>query len=281
MGARAERAFADDDTTTLAQARTAREELRYDDALSLVRPLLDSSSPRRREAALEIAATTLLLEGSQTEGRAMLHSLYELAPAFALEDPSLPPRVTSAFAEEARAPHARAVSLTVRGDAKHPAEASIVASGDLARVALSCAPFQGRLGSEATTPPRTALAPVDVSRATPRSFHFRLPTVGRYQCAALGFDPEDLPLARLGSESAPVLVEPPVAPSPAQPASRSIASRWWFWTGIGALVAAGTVVAVFVAARPTSNVTATTPAADVIVQSHPNSVPSGVGFSFR
>ncbi len=46
-----------------------------------------------------------------------------------------------------------------------------------------------------------------------------------------------------GTPMARITVTPHPAASPAPVASHAITSRWWFWTGIGAVVAGGTVLA--------------------------------------
>ncbi|MFO0588475.1 MAG: hypothetical protein U0441_13085 [Polyangiaceae bacterium] len=217
----------DDPAKAIAEARRAVEDQRYDDALALLSPLLSSRSRGSRAAALEITAVVRLLVGKAEEGREAVASLYEMAPAFQLDDPSLPPRVTRVFEAEAAIPHARAVTLAIRPAEKERGLFEITTTQPAASIDLACA-------SSKTAP----LTPVAVTRIT-NGFHFRLPTLTAHRCFAIARDADALPLGRLGSATAPVNVAVP-PPPPETP----IYARWWLWTGIAAVAAAAVVTGV-------------------------------------
>jgi hypothetical protein len=213
------------------------EDQRYDDALSLLSPLLASPSRGTRAAALEITAVVRLLVGKTAEGREAVASLYEMAPAFQLDDPSLPPRVTRVFEAEAAAPHARAVTLAIRASADERGVFEISASQPASTIDLACA---------AAKP--ASFATVAVARAA-GGFRFRLPTLAAHRCYAIARDADALPLGRLGSAAHPVdVVVPPAAPPP------PLYTRWWLWTTVGVVAAAAVVagVAATVAQQPPS-----------------------------
>ena len=209
-------------------ARKAVEEQRYDDARQLVQDDLASPVAAKRAPALEIAAVTYLLEGRTSEAQPYVHALYELAPAFQLSDKSLPPRVTDVFTAEAARPHSRAVSLAFRSgeDGSFVLEAS-------ARAKLSVSCRQGQ----------SDFAPVNLMNLTPLRRGFRLPTTTVNSCFALALDEDALPVGRLASRSAPVTLTPETKPP------KTVLTRWWFWTGVGAVLVGGAVLA-YVETRP-------------------------------
>jgi hypothetical protein len=56
------------------------------------------------------------------------------------------------------------------------------------------------------------------------------------------------PTAAVASTSEPLgLIQTPIAPEPQE--SRPAYKRWWFWTGIGAVVAGGVVTAVVLSSK--------------------------------
>jgi hypothetical protein len=210
-------------------AREALEDQRYDDAVSGVRPLL-KAAPRWRAAALEITAVAYLIVGRTTEAKTLLADLYALAPSFALEDPSLPPRVTSAFDAEGSLPHPRAVPIQLRPDSVDRQGFDLVAGGATSSVHLACR--------------RGPLEPFVPFPTTTRDtlHHFRVPTGHTYQCYAVALDDSDLPLGRLGREAAPFNAVPRArAPEP------PVYDRWYFWAIlVGAAATAGVTVGVIV-----------------------------------
>jgi hypothetical protein len=260
-------ACADADDDRVARGRASLEDQRYDAAIHDVQPLLKAqSTPRRvRVQALEITAIAHLVLGRFAQARGPLTKLYDLAPGFALEDPSLPPRVTAAFDAEAALPHARAVtpSLQAVGDeSKDLQEFRIAVAGTEAKdVRVTC-----RAGD--TAPFATVVSEGSASGAGDvTAFRYRLPTPVRHGCQAVAVDADQLPLGRLGTAREPFFVEPrhpvvvqlaPVPPAPKKEEG-SIAGKWWFWTA-GAALIAGTVAIVYVSTRPNE---ASPPAADI------------------
>jgi hypothetical protein len=221
-------------------ARGALEDLRFDDAMHLVQPLLASPDARRRLEALEITAVAHLVLGHPEEGRRAVAALYEIAPGFVLTDPSLPPRVTAVFAAEAARPHRRGVTPSVRP--RTAAEFDLVVGG-APRVELTC---------RSTT--RGSFAPI-ATRLINGNHRFHLPSSGVHRCYAVALDEAGLPLGRLGSAKDPVELRPAATASPA------LTARWWFWAGLGA-VAVATAVVVIVATQPEQ---ANPPPADITV----------------
>jgi hypothetical protein len=233
----------------LQRGRAAVEDQRYDDAVEAVRPLLEDPNPRRRAHALEITAVVRLIEGRPTEAQGSLAKLYELAPGFRLNDPSLPPRVTTAFEAEAAKKHLRAVTPVLRPSAGDTASFMIVAGGETARVDVSCRALDVR-----------AYAPVLVS-GRGGSYRFRLPTMRPHRCYAVALDRNDLALGRIGDAKEPFEVRPSTpAPEPA-----AITSRWWFWTGVGAAVLGGAAIAIVATRRDTP----APPAAEITASAKP------------
>ena len=231
--------------STIAEARRAVEDQRYDDALSLLSPLLSSRSRASRAAALEITAVVRLLVGKSAEGREAVAALYEMAPAWKLDDPSLPPRVTSVFDAEAAIPHAHAVTLALRPSEAERGLFEITTTEPAASIDLAC--------SASKAAPFT---PVAVTRIT-NGFHFRLPTLAAHRCFAVARDADALPLGRLGSAAAPVSV---VVPPP--PPETPIYARWWLWTGVAAVAAAVAVTGVAIG----TSAPAAPPAADLTLR---------------
>ena len=222
----------------IAEARRAVEDQRYDDALALLAPHVSSPDRAVRAQALEVTAIVRLLVGRTAEGREAVAALHELAPAFELDDPSLPPRVTKAFEAERALPHGRAITLSIRPAASERGLFDLSAAEPARSVDLSCS---------SASPP--SFSPVAVSRAG-GAFQFRLPVLAAHRCFAIARDADGLPLARLGSAAHPVDVAPP-PPAPAQlpvEPTPPIVRRWWFWTAIG-VAAAGVGIGIAVGLR--------------------------------
>jgi hypothetical protein len=242
----------------IREARAAVEGQRYAEALERARAILAApgASARRRAEALEITAIVYLIEGRASEARTPLFELYSLAPAFVLEDPSLPPRVTEAFEAEAKIRRARAVDVTLRPAPKPSRELAmeLVSGGETASVKLECR--RGLSGS---------YAPVPVTSEGDRH-SFQSPFAVSY-CHAVALDVEGLPIGRLGTKAAPFEVRPRAAAprssmSAAPPDARPITSAWWFWAGLATILAAGATAAIVAAqpgdpAPPVADVTAT------------------------
>lgn len=220
-----------DGKQAIADARRAVEDQRYEDALASLAPQLSSASRATRAAALEITAIVRLLLGRQAEGREAVSALYELAPGFALEDPSLPPRVTRVFDAEAALPHGRSVTMAIR-----PADGE----RGLFEVSVTQPAGSIDLACSAAKPP--AYAPVAVKKSDV-GLRFRLPTLAAHRCFAIARDAAGLPLGRLGSASRPVDVTPP-------PPAAPLATRWWLWTAIGVVAAALVTGVVAVTQQP-------------------------------
>ncbi len=234
-----------DAATAIADARRAVEDQRYDEALALLSPLLASSSRATRASALEITAVVRLLVGKAAEGREAVAALYEMAPAFQLDDPSLPPRVTRVFDAEAAIPHTRAVTLAIRASEGERGAFEISTSQPASAIDLACSSAK-----------QASFAPIAVARGA-AGLRFRLPTLAAHRCHAVARDADGLPLGRLGSAAHTVdVIVPPVAPPP------PLYSRWWLWTSAGVVAAAAVVAGVAVA----SQAPAAPPAADLTVR---------------
>lgn len=241
-------AHADDsptnDDATIASARTALEEQRYEDARTAVHDLLASPRSAQRAPALEITAVAWLLQGEQNEATPYVHALYEIAPAFQMLDTSLPPRVTQPFEQEALRPHARAVAIAI-----HPAADGtsyvLQISQPAAHLSLSCRPSRS-----------TVFSAVNLVSVAPLRDRFTLPTSGTYDCLATASDEENMPLGRLGTRTSPVELH--LDPVIVRKSSGAL-SQWWFWTAVGAAVVGGTAL-VYAETRPRD---VSLPAADI------------------
>jgi hypothetical protein len=259
LGSAAAHAESENVGRTLAEARAAVADLRLDAALALVAPLRASPDPRTRVDALAVSAVARLLSGDTTNGAADVASLYAIAPAYALEDPSLPPRVTRAFEAEAAKPHERAITLAVRPDESDAGAFRISTSLRADRIALACRTSSG--------PAYQAVASVaDASGA----FRFQLPTLRPYDCYAAALDADGLPLGALGTREAPFPLSPHVLLAPIGAVhGESLASKWWFWSSIGAVVVAAAVTTVVVLESRSQS---SPPPADITVPAHGASV---------
>lgn len=226
-----------DAATAIAEARRAVEDQKYDEALALLSPLLASSSRSTRASALEITAVVRLLVGKAAEGREAVVALYEMAPAWKLDDPSLPPRVTRVFDAEAALPHARAVTLAIRASEAERGVFELSTSQPATTVDLACTAAQP-----------ASFAPIAVTRAPGGGgFRFRVPTLAAHRCFAVARDADALPLGRLGSAAHPVDVTvPPLAPPP------PLYTRWWLWTTVAVVAGAAVVAGVAAASQQPS-----------------------------
>jgi hypothetical protein len=240
-----------DAATTIAEARRAIEDQQYDEALALLSPLLASSSRGTRASALELTAVVRLLVGKAAEGREAVVALYEMAPAFQLDDPSLPPRVTRVFDTEAALPHAHAVTLAIRASEAERGVFDLSTSQPATTIDLAC-----------TAAKSASFTPIAVTRAgsapgssSSSGFRFRVPTLAAHRCYAVARDADALPLGRLGSAAHPVdVVVPPVAPPP------PLYTRWWLWTTVAVVAGAAVVAGVAAASQkpagpPTADLT--------------------------
>ncbi|MEZ4307674.1 MAG: hypothetical protein R3F14_06465 [Polyangiaceae bacterium] len=232
----------------IAAARLAVEEQRYEEALGLLGAEVSSRSRKIRAAALELLGVVRLLLGRVTEGREAVAALHEMAPAFQLEDPSLPPRVTKVFEAEAALTHGRSVTLSVRPAEERGAFEISVSQALAMTIELSCASRGAgrRLG---------VFRPVAVTRGE-KGFRFRLPVLGEHACHAVARDGDGLPLGRLGSSARPVEITPPPVKE-----ERPLVQQWWLWTAVGA-VAAGIAVGAAVATQGPKEA----PSADITVR---------------
>jgi hypothetical protein len=246
VGARADEATPDlSPSERIEKARAATDDLSYDVALDLVKPLMTHTSGRVRLQALEITATTLLVIGKPDEARAPLKSLYDLAPGFVVADQSLPPRVTAAFEAEAAREHARVTTVRFVPDDASATSFVAATSGPATKLEVVCRSRAGGAWQPMTT------------HGSFGQYAFRVPTKGDNLCYAVALDADDIPLGRLGNAYAPVHL---VSHEP-----KPITSRWWFWSGTAALVAAGVVTAV-VLTRPGDS---HPPQADATFVAHP------------
>ena len=211
----------------LREARQAIEQLRYDDALALVAATGSDAPPNLRVEALEISATVHLISGRAALAQPLLQELYFLAPAFRLNDASLPPRVTKMFSEEAARPHTRAVEMKLDEWGEDPRNYRISAGGASHSVSLAC-----RAGASG------AFAPLQ-SKLIAGHAHFRLPNAGSFECHGVAVDEDGLALGRFGSSNAPHRITTRVPGD-----DESIAEKWWFWTTIGGVVTASIVATV-------------------------------------
>ena len=246
-----------DAATTIAEARRAIEDQQYNEALALLSPILASSSRGTRASALELTAVVRLLVGKAAEGREAVVALYEMAPAFQLDDPSLPPRVTRVFDTEAALPHAHAVTLAIRASEAERGVFDLSTSQPATTIDLAC-----------TAAKSTSFTPIAVTRAgsapgssssssssSSSGFRFRVSTLAAHRCYAVARDADALPLGRLGSAAHPVdVVVPPVAPPPA------LYTRWWLWTTVAVVAGAAVVAGVAAASQkpagpPTADLT--------------------------
>lgn len=232
----------EDGATAISAARRAVEEQRYEEALALLAAHVASPSRPTRAAALEVTAIVRLLLGRQAEGREAVAALYELAPGFELDDPSLPPRVTSVFATEAALPHGRSVTMAIRPADGERGLFEVSVTAPAAAIDLACS---------ATSPP--SFAPVSV-KTSASGFRFRLPTLAAHRCYAIARDGGGLPLGRLGSAARPVDVVPPPPPPP-------LATRWWVWTAAAVIVTAVTAGVIAATQQPRDP-----PAADITIR---------------
>ena len=143
-----------------------------------------------------------LLVGRTAEGREAVAALYEIAPAFLLDDASMPPRVTRVFETEAAQPR------TARGHARHPPRARRDRTGPL-RISADRPAHGIDLACSSTTPP--SFSPIAVTTRD-GAFRFKLPTLAAHRCYAIARDADGLPLGRLGSGALPISVVPPPPP---------------------------------------------------------------------
>jgi hypothetical protein len=254
LGSAAARAENDDATRTLAAARAAVADLRLDTALALVTPLLSAPDARTRVDALAVSAVARLLSGDTTNGGADVALLYAIAPAYSLEDPSLPPRVTRVFEGEAARPHARAITIAVRPDDSDPGGFRFSTSLRADRVALACRPS-----------PAAAYRPVATAAEISGTFRVKLPTLHPHECYATALDADGLPLGALGARAAPFSLAPhPLVPVRSEHGD-GVLTKWWFWGSIGVVVAAAAVTTV-VAIESRSQ--SSPPPADITVPAH-------------
>ncbi len=234
---------------TLRKARKARESGAWEQALALVEKIPASASALIYVQALEIAATIHLFENRVSLALPLLRQLYDRAPGFELDDPSLPPKVTRRFEQQAARPHTRLVSPELKPVSSDLRGFDVIAVGDTAAVDVSCRSGTG------------PFLPITASYSKGRA-RFRLPSQERYQCYAVARDADGLPLGRLASPEAPLFLR---ARQPPLPDSPPVTDQWWFWTAIGgAVVTAVVVIAVAgTASEPSS------PEADLTVELQP------------
>ena len=233
------------DARSVARARAAIEAVDYDAALSAVRPLLGSPTAWVRASALEITAVADLLGGRLADGRHALEQLYTLAPAFLLDDPTLPPRVTSEFEAAAARPSPRAVTPILRPVEGEALRFELRPGGATRRVTVACRNSDGE--------PFVALATNEVAGA----WRFDLPRASPASCCAVALDEEGLAIGRLGTTKSPFDVRPHPSSRASSRASASappseghaVTTRWWFWTGVAVVVIAGAAIT-YVATRP-------------------------------
>jgi hypothetical protein len=122
--------------------------------------------------------------------------------------------------------------------------------GRLARLSVRCRVAGARVlvrgGLEGTTPLAGAIV--------------TMPGGAHVEVIADGYHPyvRDVVLlpgreALVDAALTPELVTRATPPAPDRPASTPIVSRWWFWTGVGVVVAGGTVAAVVALSKPGSS----------------------------
>ena len=254
LGSAAADAETDDAARTLAAARAAVADLRLDAALALVAPLVSTPDPRTRVDALAVSAVARLLSGDTTNGGADVAILYAIAPAFSLDDPSLPPRVTRLFEAEAARPHARAITIAVRPDDSDPGAFRFSTSLRADRVALACRPSS-----------TAAYRPVAAAPELSGSFRVKLPTLHPHDCYATALDADGLPLGALGARGAPFSLAPHLLATSRSGHGEGVLSKWWFWGSIGVVVAAAAIATVVVVESRSQS---SPPPADITVPAH-------------
>lgn len=263
-----------DPDAVLAQLRESVNFARYAEALDAAHRLLQRGDlvAHQRNAALEAIATVQIATNAEGEARATLDELYRRDPQHRISDPDASPPVQSAFAR-ARDAHPTLTSVRLEQ-----------APLDLRqRQALEVA-IRISVGADAVEELRLAYRQAGETRYTRVVMALdhgvaraRLPLGGDLsQPATIDYFVEAIapslaPLARVGSEAQPLVVEVPAAraPGPAEVAHAatddgqehpwasgvgggttptgpsdsggSVTSSWWFWTLIGVVVVGGTV----------------------------------------
>jgi hypothetical protein len=265
-------AAAQDADASLSETREMILYARYDEAVAAARRLVDAPSltARQRNAALELLATAHIANGDESEAREVLARLHARDPGHRLSDQDASPQVVAFFARAREAaPRAVDVSLEHRVAPLAAREAPLVevrasSGGDtIEEIRLAY-----RQGTE------ERFTRVLMTAGEDGVYRARIPVLTEsgaaydvsYFVEALA--PSLTPLARLGSDAAPLELTVPSASAPtrgngglaaapegagasdARPGGGSVLEEWWFWTLVALAVGGG--VAAFVLLGPPS-----------------------------
>ena len=212
------------------------ERLEYDTIVERLEPIASDPArePRDRLRALEIIGVARVGAGRDDDARAVFMRLRTADPRWELQDPSYSPKIHELF--DAAEIDARPRTLAVSVDRTSVGEVVIGVAWDPTTIYASelelrwCWSASGAF-SLARLGRRAAADGFPIPRVE------GAPGLARLRAVALAHAPSGAIVARAGTEEEPVVLEvrPPRPAHRATP-SGSILTRWWLWTGVGAVV---------------------------------------------
>ena len=261
--------------TDLAAGERAMTALDYRGAVTLFERVTTEQDATARELVHAYGALVRchVVLGGENAARAAAIQLIELDPGARLAGGAIPPRVTRFF-EDVRAEHRRTANATVTVRVPQTIEAGEVIEIVVASTAARRAVDDIQLfcmfgaGNRWTTVDLTLGRRGWVGRVrVPAGFST---DEGQFRYYAVAFAPSGTAIGGLGSSDDPMVVghapptEPPPPPAATRPRSvrtdivapppedprpshvTPITGRWWFWTGLAAVLAGGIVAVVLV-----------------------------------
>lgn len=241
-------------SVALAEIREQILYANYDEAITAAQGFLARTDldARTRAIGLEVLATAHIANRDQAAADTALRELYRRDPGHRLTDGDASPLVQAAFQRaRERLPETIAVRL------EHAAPRLVSRESPLVEVQVSEgleAVQEVRIAYRTGGAPRFANLVLNLDGTTAAG---RLPLVGapdqgqRIEYFVLALAPSGTPLAQLGDEAEPLVLEVPAeerdAPTPLTPppsgeVSES-SSKWWVGVLVGLVVAAGAGVA--------------------------------------
>jgi hypothetical protein len=223
------------------------ERLEYDEAVARLAPVAaDPERPARdRLRALELTAVAHVGAGRDEEARGQFALLRARDPGWTLEDATYSPKIRQLFDAAAGGEAPAVAELGLAADPAGATEVLVHARFDAAQLLGDRLELRFRWSDAG--PWSTAAGVREAGGGS-----FRVPrTAGapgtmRLRAVAALRAPSGHLVGRAGTDEAPIVLEipPPVEPEPAPAGAsrgrtRSIFGQWWFWTGVGVLVAGG------------------------------------------
>ncbi|MBI2894912.1 MAG: hypothetical protein HYY06_15255 [Deltaproteobacteria bacterium] len=231
------------------EASTLMEALEYDSAIEVLGRLVGApeAPAADRLRALEVQGVAHVGAGRDDEAISVFRRLREMDPGHRLTDPTYSPKIRELFDRAVGSSIVRPLEVTLAPPGEGSRDVTLAIHFDPTIVAAGSVVFRSRWSDEGeyrVAPERLVAAGAEVRVPLVG----RAPGVQRLRLFVLALAPSGATVGRAGTAESPVILEVRSVPAtPGGAASAPLVERWYFWVGLGVLVAGGVAVAMVAA----------------------------------